>query len=474
LAFVDDEGPPFRHPTFPASEAPVSHPLLTAPIGRSLFLLAGPTTALMLMQVVVAVADGVFVGRLGTDALAGMALVIPFSTLMFNIAYGGMGGGVTSSMARALGGDRPDDARAIVVHAMVLAAALALVFAVLDWTCSARLFALLGGSGDALDRALAFSHAFFTSSIAVWVSAFMSALLRGSGDTVTPARLGLIAGLIYIPLSGALTLGVAGWPGFGVAGSAIALLCTSIGTAFFQARAILKGRLGVIPTSANLRLRWPIFQEILRVGILGSVTTFVSNVNAVLMLGFVGRFGVAALAGYGIGARLEYMIGPVAFGIGSGLTTLVGVAAGANAWQRAMKVAWTGGLIAFAAIGLIGWLVALFPLVWSRLFSSDNQVIEASMSYIAHIAPFYCFFGLGISLNFASQGAGRMTAPLLASIARMVTSTTAGWLVVEKTDLGLGGLFAAIALGIVVYGCVIPASLLVVPWREKKLVRRIG
>jgi Na+-driven multidrug efflux pump len=192
------------------------------------------------------------------------------------------------------------------------------------------------------------------------------------------------------------------------------------------------------------------------------------------MLGFVGRFGVAALAGYGIGARLEYMIGPVAFGIGSGLTTLVGVAAGANAWQRAMKVAWTGGLIAFAAIGLIGWLVALFPLVWSRLFSSDYQVIEASMSYIAHIAPFYCFFGLGISLNFASQGAGRMTAPLLASIARMVTSTTAGWLVVEKTDLGLGGLFAAIALGIVVYGCVIPASLLVVPWREKKLVRRIG
>jgi putative MATE family efflux protein len=445
----------------------VSHPLLTAPIGRSLLLLAGPTTALMLMQVVVAIADGIFVGRLGTDALAGMALVIPFSTLMFNIAHGGMGGGVASSMARALGGGRLDDARAIVIHAMVLAAALALIFALLDWTCSARLFALLGGNGAALHLALAFSHTFFTSAVAVWVSAFLSALLRGSGDTVTPARQGLVAGIVYIPLSGVLTLGVGDWSGLGVAGSPIALLCTSIGTAFFQARAILNGRLGFTPTSANLRLRWPIFREILRVGMLGSVTTLVSNLNAVLMLGFVGRFGVAALAGYGIGARLEYMIGPVAFGIGSGLTTLVGVAAGAHAWQRAMKVAWTGGLIAFGAIGLIGWLVTLFPQAWSRLFTSDAEVIAATMSYIAHIAPFYCFFGLGITLNFASQGAGRMTAPLAASIARMMTSTTAAWLVVERTDLGLGGLFGAIALGIVVYGCIIPGSLLVAPWRGK-------
>ncbi len=444
----------------------MSHPLLTAPIGRSLLLLAGPTTALMLMQVVVAIADGVFVGRLGTDALAGMALVVPFSTLMFNIAYGGMGGGVASAMARALGGGRLDDARAIVIHAMLLAAALALIFALLDWTCSARLFGLLGGSGAALDRALSFSHTFFTSAIAVWVSAFLSALLRGSGDTVTPARLGLVAAMIYIPLSGVLTLGVAGWPGLGVAGSAIALLCTSIGTAFFQAGAILNGRLGVTPTMASLALQWGIFREILRVGMLGSVTTLVSNLNAVLMLGFVGRFGVAALAGYGIGARLEYMIGPVAFGIGSGLTTLVGIAAGANAWQRAVKVAWTGGLIAFAAIGLIGWLVALFPQAWSRLFASEAEVIEASMSYIGHIAPFYCLFGLGISLNFASQGAGRMTAPLVASFARMMISTAAGWLVVAKTDLGLGGLFGAIALGIVVYGCSIAASLLLAPWRE--------
>jgi Na+-driven multidrug efflux pump len=277
----------------------------------------------------------------------------------------------------------------------------------------------------------------------------------------------LLASIIYVPLSGVLTLGIADWPGFGVAGSAFASLFVATGLTGFLARAIADGRLGFVPNFAGLRLNWRIFREILRVGTLGSVTTLVANLTSVLMIGLVGRFGVAALAGYGIGARLEYMIAPVAFGIGSGLTTLVGVAAGAKAWRRAVRVAWTGALIAFATIGLIGWLVVLFPEAWSRLFTSDDQVAAVSLSYIRHVAPFYCLFGLGISLNFASQGAGRMTAPLIASFARMITATVTGWVVVEKTDFGLGGLFGAIAFGIVVYGCSIAGSLLVIPWRDK-------
>lgn len=445
----------------------MSHPLLTAPVGRSLLLLAGPTTALMLIQILVAVADGIFVSRLGTDALAGMALVVPFVTLMFNIANGGIGGGVASAVARALGAERLDDARAIVLHALILAATFGASFTVLDWACAARLFGLLGGSGAALERALSYSHVLFTGAVAIWASAFLAALLRGSGDTVTPARVGLLASTIYVPLSGILTLGIADWPGFGVAGSAIASLSVTTGTTLFQVRAIRDGRLGFVPKWDGLRLQWGIFREILRVGILGSISTLIASLTTVLMIGLAGRFGVAALAGYGVGARLEYMIAPVAFGIGSGLTTLVGVAVGAGAWQRSMRVAWTGGLIAFSAIGLSGWLVALFPEAWSRLFASDDQVVAASVSYIRHVAPFYCLFGLGISLNFASQGAGRMTAPLMASFARMITATIAGWIAVDKTNLGLDGLFDAIALGIVVYGCWIAASLLVRPWRER-------
>jgi Na+-driven multidrug efflux pump len=161
------------------------------------------------------------------------------------------------------------------------------------------------------------------------------------------------------------------------------------------------------------------------------------------------------------------MVAPVAFGIGSGLTTLVGVAAGVDAWQRAVRATWIGGLTAFGAIGLIGWTVALLPEAWSRLFATDTAVISSSASYIRHVAPFYCLFGLGLTLHFASQGAGRMAVPVIAGLARMLVATVGGWLLVEHTQLDLAGVFTAIAAGMIVYGSVISGALLIRPWRTK-------
>src|SRR5258708_24465590 len=136
----------------------------------------------MLVQILITVADVYFVGRLGTDALAGIALVVPFLALMLNIANGAMGGGVAASMARALGAGRIDDARAIVVHALVLAITLGLFFTLSDWFAARWLFGLLGGRGAALEQALSFSHIWFSSAVAMWPSSFLAALLRGGRD----------------------------------------------------------------------------------------------------------------------------------------------------------------------------------------------------------------------------------------------------------------------------------------------------
>jgi len=193
----------------------LSHPLLTAPIGRSLLRLAGPTTALMVVQIFVAIAETWFVGRLGRDALAGFALVFPFLALMLNVANGGMGGGVASAMARALGAGRTEDARALVLHAVVVGVAIGLSFTAFAWIVAPSVYALMGGSGTALQEALAFSNLWFAGAALAWISSFFSALLRGSGDSATPARYGLFASMVYVPLSGVLALGIGGWSGFG-------------------------------------------------------------------------------------------------------------------------------------------------------------------------------------------------------------------------------------------------------------------
>ena len=443
----------------------MSHPLLAAPIGQSLLRLAGPTTGLMVVQIFVAIAETWFIARLGTDALAGFALVLPFLVLMHNTANGGMGGGVAAALARSLGAGRTEDARALVLHALLLGAAFALLFVVLAWTVFPTLYRLMGGSSPALAAALAFSNMVFGGGIVVWLGAFLAALLRGGGDSATPGRIGLMMSIAYVPLAGVLTLGVGGWPGLGMVGNAAAGIVTMGGGALLQARAVWRGRLGFVPRLAGVRLQRRLFGEILQVGLMGSLATPIAIVTATLVTGMVGRFGTEALAGYGIGMRLEFMVAPLAFGIGTGCTTLVGVAAGTGDWARAVRVAWTGGLTAFVLIGAIGWTVALLPETWSRLFTQDPGVIAASVSCLTHVAPFYCLFGLGLTLNFASQGAGRMTAPVVASLVRMVIATAGGWLTIEMMGFGLNGVFAGIGVGMAVYGCVIAGLLQIAPWR---------
>jgi Na+-driven multidrug efflux pump len=272
-----------------------------------------------------------------------------------------------------------------------------------------------------------------------------------------------------VPLSYVLALGIGDWPGLGMAGPAISSLLTSLVSALLQARALWRGKLGFVPAAAGVRLQGRLFWDILRVGLIASFSAFTANLTAMLVTGLVGRFGVAALAGYGIGVRLEFMLVPLAFGIGSGLTTLVGVAAGANDWKRAVRAAWIGSLTAAGALGVCGWILAFVPEGWARLFTSDPKVVEATVAYITRVAPFYCLFGLALTLYFASQGAGRMTVPVVAGVVRMVATVLAGWLAVETFDLGLEGVFAAIAVGMAVYGGLMGGLLLVMPWRARRL-----
>jgi Na+-driven multidrug efflux pump len=112
--------------------------------------------------------------------------------------------------------------------------------------------------------------------------------------------------------------------------------------------------------------------------------------------------------------------------------------------------------------------VALMPESWARLFASDAAVVAASAAYITRVAPFYCLFGLALTLYFASQGAGRMAVPVVAGVVRMVATILAGWLAVEKFDLGLEGVFAAIAVGMAVHGGLMAGLLLLAPWGPRQ------
>lgn len=425
--------------------------LLEAPIAPTLLRLGAPNVLVMLAQAGVGLMETYFVGKLGTDALAGMALVFPAVMLMQMTSAGAMGGGIASAIARALGARRRDNADALVLHALLIAAVFALAFMVTVVAGGRWLYTRMGGSGGALDAAMVYSNWVFGGALLVWLFNTLSAVIRGTGNMALPAYVTVAGAVLLLPLSPLLIFGWGPLPGLGIAGGAIALLLYYLASSAVLAAYLWSSRSLLRPSLRGLQLRWALFADILRVGLVGTVPTVATNLAIGITTALVGAYGTAAIAGYGTASRLEYLLVPLVFGLGAPLVAMVGTCIGAGQRERALRATWIGAAIAFAMTEAIGLWAAAYPAAWLSLFNTEPAMIEAGSQYLRIVGPWYGFFGLGLVLYFASQGAGRLLWPVLGNIARLVVAVAGGWLALHG-GYAIAGVFAAQAAAMVVYG----------------------
>lgn len=429
--------------------------LLTGAVLPTLIDLAAPNVLLALMQALVSFADAWFIGRLGTQGLAGIALVFPMVILMQMMSAGAMGGGVSSAIARALGAGDVGRAERLALHAAVIGIAFGLLFTVVMLVAGPALYRLLGGSGAALSHAIAYSTLVFGGALTVWLSNILASIVRGTGNMTVPAIILSTTALLQIPLCGALVLGWGPFPQLGIVGSGIAYVCSFGAGALCFGGYILAGRTGLNVRRVlrqGLTFSTRLFADILKVGLLSSFNAVQTIAAAVIVTGLVGTFGTAALAGYGLGVRLELLQIPVVFALGSALVVMVGTCIGAGDVKRALRIAWAGAGLAAGVTGSVGLIVGLWPGVWAGLFSSDAAVLDAAYTYLRIAGWCYAFFGAGIALYFASQGAGKMFWPVLAGSARFVIAVAGGVVVLRYFNGTLAGLFAVIGFAMIAYG----------------------
>ncbi len=448
-----------------AAMNPRTRLLLQGRIVPTLLRLAWPNVLVMLAQASVGLIETFWVAYLGTDALAGMALVFPGFMMMQMLSGGAFGGGISSAVARALGSGRRDDANALVLHAVVINGAMALLCTVFFLGLGPRIYAAMGGDGASLDAALAYSNIVFGAIVLVWVMNALASVVRGTGNMLVPS-LAVCAGVVVlVPLSPVLIFGFGPVPAFGIAGGAWAVVASTTLTLAVLAWYLLSGRAVVRPRMA--RLRWAFFADILRVGAVGAVSTLQTTLTVALTTGLVGRAaGPEAVAGYGTGSRLEWLLIPLVFGLGAPLVALVGTNIGAGQRDRALRIALTGGALAFVLTGAVGVLAALFPFAWLGLFGADPRMVATGAAYLQLVGPAYGFFGLGLCLYFASQGAGRLFWPLFGGFLRLVVAVGGGWLAWTLTG-SLGAVFAVLALALVVYGVTVAGAIATGAWFKK-------
>ncbi|HET7343004.1 MAG TPA: MATE family efflux transporter [Methylomirabilota bacterium] len=446
--------------------------LLDGPIVPTLLRLAAPNVVVMAVQAVVNAGEALYVGWLGADALAGVALVFPLIMLMQTMSAGGMGGGIASAVARALGGGRRAEANALAWHAVVIALGMGALFSALMLATGPRLYAALGGQGPVLGVAVAYSSVVFGGAIAFWLFNSLASVVRGTGNMALPAAVVVGGAVVVLTVSPALILGVGPLPRLGVAGAAVALVTYYVLGALVLIGYLVAGHGLVRLALGDLRLRAALFREILRVGAPGALNTIQANLTVVLLTGLVGPFGGLALAGYGVAARLEYLQIPLVFGLGSALVTMVGTNVGAGQAARARRVTWIGAGMAAALTAAIGMAATLAPDAWLTLFTRDAGVLATGRAYLRTVGPAYGFFGLGLGLYFASQGTGSITWPLVGGFARLLVAAGAGWFVVRRLDGGLPGLFAVIAASLAVFGLTVAVALALRGARRARLVMK--
>ena len=425
---------------------------------RAILALAAPTALGSALQAAAQLAEMALAARQGTPALAGWAVVLPFALLMQMMSAGAMGGGVVSAIARALGGGRREEAAVLVQHAVLIACAGGLLFALPLALFPRSILGLIGGP-EAAEAAAGYAIWLFgLGAVPAWLANTLASVLRGGGRHVLAARVLVLAWALYPPLGWAFAEPL----GMGLAGLGAAFGLIFAGAALAMVLVVLRGGAGFAP-SLKLMPSGPMFARILNVGLVACAIATIANLTTILVTAQLAPRGAAVVAGYGISARLEFLIIPLAFSIGSALTALVGRAVGAGQWAEARRIAWTGGALAFVLAGCAGLLVTLFPASFARAFTDDAAVVAIATRALGIIGPAYGAFGLGMALYFASLGAGRMRWPMAAACTRCGVAVGGGWSLAQM--FGLDGQFLGVALGITGYGLVLAASVRPGVWR---------
>ncbi len=442
--------------TTPASPVPVAgmsprtQRLLHGRIIPTLLLLAWPNMLVMMAQASTGLIETWWVSRLGTDALTGMALVFPGFMMMTMLSAGAVGGGISSAVARALGAGRRGDADALVLHAIVINLVLGAATSAVFLLFGRQIYGAMGGEGGSLEAALAYSRVVFGGGMLVWLMNALASVIRGTGNMLVPSLAICVGVVMLVPLSPMLIFGFGSLPALGIAGGGAAILLTTLAMIVVLGWYILEGR--SVVRLRRSRLGWPMFADILRVGGVGTISTLQTTLTVALTTALVGASaGPDAVAGYGTGARLEYLLIPLVFGLGAPMVAMVGTNIGAGQRERALRIALTGGGLAFGLTEGIGIAAAIWPTAWLDLFGRNPEMLATGVAYLHLVGPTYGFFGLGLSLYFASQGAGRLMWPLLGGLLRMIIAVGGGWAVVAATG-SLNWTFAMLGLALVVYG----------------------
>ena len=429
--------------------------MLEGPIVPTMLRIATPNLAVnVILIAVTASVDAHFVGRLGLDALAGLALVFPLLMLMQQMANMAMGGAIAASVARTLGAGKIAEANALAWHALAIAAGVALLFSAVFLLGGPLLYRLLGGRGAVLAAALEYSNAIFAGAIAYWLLGALTSIVRGTGHAAILAWVYIAAEALHIALVPLLVFGWGPVPALGITGAGLATVLSFCASSAALAIYLASGRTAIILSLGTARFQRGQLAEILKVGAPMSLAPVLNNAALAALTTYAGVLGATSLAAFGAAVRLEYLLYPLNFSMGAAVLAMMGSNIGARQFGRAGRIAWIALGLATCFMAAVSLLAIAAPGLWMGLFSNDPKILAAGAAYLAIVGLAYPFVA-GTLLNSAFQSTRQPQWPLTAMTCRLAVVLLGGWIAVELLQSGLIGIAVVTGLGLLTMGGVL-------------------
>jgi putative MATE family efflux protein len=417
-------------------------------IRRAVFLLSVPMILEMIMESIFALVDLFFVNRLGVHATSTVGLTESVLTLIYSIAIG-LSAGVTAMVARRIGEKNPEGAAKVAAQALILSLGITIIISIIGYILAADILRWMGAEPEAVKMGTNYARIMFGCCAVIILLFLINGIFRGAGDASVAMRSLWLANICNIILCPILINGLGPIPAFGLTGAAIA---TTIGRGtgvVYQLYHLFKGK-------RMIKLQWHHFGidkkliiNLLNIGYPATIQFIIASASWIFLAAMVATGGSNASAGYQTAIRIIMFFILPAWGLSNAAATLVGQNLGAKqpdrAEQSVIKAAQYNAIfMAFATvIFLFGapWLIGFFTP------AHETEQIRYAVSAMRYISAAYIFYGIGMVMTQAFNGAGDTRTPTLISIFGFwVFQIPLAYLLVYNAEWGPFGVFIAIPI----------------------------
>lgn len=424
------------------------HGLLTGSIPTVLRQMTVPMIFGLVAILMFNLVDTFFISLLGTQALAAISYTFPV-TFGVNCITMGIGMGLSTNIGRLLGQGDAQDAARFSSHGLILAVTLVAMACAIGLSTIDPLFLLLGAEEELLPLINQYMQIwYFTIPLLVIPMAGNSAI-RATGDTKTPAKIMMLAGLINGVLDPLLIFGIGPFPELGIQGAAIASAFSWLGALIGSLYVLVKReKLLALPYLPRLLSDWKL---ILKIGTPAALSNAMNPISGAILMMMLSSHGTAAVATYGAAQRIESILILVLMSLTSALTPFIAQNIGANNPARSFAGLFLS--VRFSVVFQFGIFIMMVPLSipLAAIFSQEKEVENLLWHYLLVVPFSYGFQGIVMMLI---AGLNALHQPLKAfqwSFMRLFCFTLPGaW--VGSLVYGIEGLFIGIALGNILGG----------------------